>query len=73
MSAGVATPIEEAIKRFGSFVEFLAITQKVIRPGCNDFIPSSVDILLHPGGKMLDTVTRLHISIFASRNASSND
>jgi hypothetical protein len=43
----------------GSSVEFLARTRKTISPGLSMAIPCSLDICLHPGGMMLDTVTRL--------------
>ncbi len=66
-SAGWATPMDAATRRFGSFVAFLAITANVICPGCRSLSPSSVGIRLQPGGKMLETVTRLHFSILASR------
>ncbi len=70
---GSATPIDEAISLFGSFVKFLAITQKVICPGSSNDVPCSIVSLLHPPGKILETVTMLHFSIPACRNASSND
>ena len=73
MSAGIAPPIDAAIKRFGSFVEFLAITVKVICPGFNSFNPSSLLIRLQPGGNMLLTVTRLQISMPAFRKAASKE
>src|SRR3989344_2078279 len=72
-SAGDAIPREAATKRFGSFVEFLAITVKAICPGRSSFKPSSRDILLQPGGRMLDIVTIFKGSMPASRNATSNE
>ena len=56
-----------------SFVEFLAITVKVICPGFNSFNPSSLLIRLQPGGNMLLTVTRLQISMPAFRKAASKE
>jgi hypothetical protein len=73
LSAGIATPIEDAINLLGSFVEFRAITANVICPGNNSFNPSSLETLLQPGGKMLLTETRLHLSIPALLNADSKE
>src|SRR4030067_3517041 len=49
------------------------MTTKTISPGVRDFRPPSLLMILHLGGKMLDTWTRLYFSIPASRRASSND
>ena len=61
------------IKRFGSFVSFLAMTQWVMLPGSSRFIPSSTERVRHLGGKMLETYTKLYFSMLAFRKASSND
>ena len=51
------------MSRFGSFVSLLAITTKTICPGWRIFRPSSAGTCLHPGGRMLETWTRLNFSI----------
>src|SRR3989338_10637567 len=57
------------MRRFGSFVSLLAITQNVIWPGLRHFVPCSFDISLQPGGRMLDTQTKLYAAISAFLNA----
>src|SRR3989339_490044 len=72
-SAGTATPIEDATILFGSFVEFLDMTRNTTCPGCSSLSPSSLETILHPGGRMLETDTRLNFSIPASLSAISKD
>src|SRR5512136_2489692 len=69
----MAQPMEAAIRRRGSLVLHLARTQKVIPPGVNSFSPWVRDMILQRGGKMLDTWTRLHFSIPASRRDNSKE
>jgi len=69
----MATPTDDAIWRWGSLVELRDMTTKVISPGWIIVRPFSLGNISHPGGTMLDTATRLHFSIPASRRASSND
>ena len=56
-----ASPIAEEINLFGSLVSVLAKIVNVICPGDNNFKPFSLEIILQCGGKMLETVTILHI------------
>jgi len=69
----MATPTEDATRRCGSFVALRAITTNVISPGWIIFKPFSRVTSLHPGGTMLETLTRFAICIPASRKANSND
>src|SRR3990167_9177201 len=69
----MAHPIEAATNLFGSFVSFLAITQKTIWPGFKRGRPFSFGIFLHPGGTMLETPTKLNLAMPASRKASSKE
>ena len=73
LSAGRARPMDAAMRRFGSFVSWRAMTQWTIWPGMMSFSPSLRLISRQCGGKMELTVTRLAFSIPASRSASSND
>src|SRR3989442_4044714 len=63
--------MDDAMSRCGSLVERRAMTAKVICPGCSIGSPCLREISLQRGGKMLETVTRLHFSMPASRNANS--
>src|SRR4029450_12424390 len=69
----MATPTVAAISRCGSRVAPSDMTTKVTWPGLRRLIPSLRDMMRHPGGKMLDTRTRLHAAIPAERSASSKD
>jgi hypothetical protein len=42
-------------------------------PGVNNFNPCVLEIILHRGGNILETCTRLHFSIPASRKARSKE
>jgi hypothetical protein len=42
-------------------------------PGINSFNPCVLEIILQRGGNMLDTCTKLHFSIPASRKARSKE
>jgi hypothetical protein len=70
---GIATPIDEAIRRLGSWVACSASTQWTIAPGRSIVLPLARGTTLQFGGKMLETRTRLYFSICASRSAFSND
>src|SRR5256885_16245429 len=69
----MATPTVAAIRRCGSRVAASDMTTKVTWPGSRRLAPCARDRIRHPGGKMLDTRTRLHAAIPAERSASSND
>src|SRR5208282_4052151 len=69
----MATPIEEASRRCGSFVEFSATTANTTSPGCRYVSPCDRGTSLQLGGKMEETRTRFCAAIPASRSASSND
>src|SRR5438874_4647748 len=69
----MAQPIEEAMRRRISLEARRAMTQKAMLPGAMSFTPSSLGMILHFGGKMLETCTRLSFSIPASLSASSKD
>src|SRR5215470_11663006 len=69
----MATPTVAAISRWGSRVAASDITTNVTWPGSRRLAPCARDRIRHPGGKMLDTRTRLHAAIPADRSASSND
>ena len=66
-------PIDDAASLCGSLVEFLAMTTNVISPGCTIFKPFSLGSCSHPGGTMLETLTKLHICMPASLRANSKD
>ncbi len=72
-SLGIASPIEDATSLWGSLVEFLARTRNTISPALSIGMPWSLLICLHPGGMMLDTVTRLKALIPASFSATSKE
>src|SRR3954467_3988612 len=69
----MATPTVAAIRRCGSRVAASDITTKVTCPGSSRLAPWARDRILHFGGKMLDTRTRLHAAMPAERSASSNE
>src|SRR5690606_17842546 len=69
----MASPTDEASRRRGSLLQHRLITQYVMAPVCSSFSPCVLEINLQAGGKILDTWTRLHFSIPASRRASSNE
>src|SRR5215510_12097578 len=69
----MATPTVAAISRWGSRVAASDITTNVTWPGSRRLAPCARDRIRHPGGKMLETRTRLHAEIPADRSASSND
>src|SRR5262245_7484419 len=49
------------------------MTTNVTWPGSRRLAPCARERMRHPGGKMLDTRTRLHAAIPADRSASSKD
>src|ERR1700736_558041 len=61
------------MRRCGSRVAASDITTNVTCPGFSRLIPSLRDMMRHPGGKMLDTRTRLQAAMPAERSASSNE
>src|SRR5437588_9356978 len=67
----MATPIEEARRRWGSRVEFSATTAKTTSPGCRYLTPSLRARSLQFGGKIEETRTRFWAAIPASRKANS--
>src|SRR6185503_3444271 len=69
----MATPTVAAMSRCGSRVAASDITTKVTWPGFSRLMPSLRDMMRQPGGKMLDTRTRLQAAIPADRSASSNE
>src|SRR5215467_1289194 len=69
----MATPTVAAIRRWGSRVAASDITTNVTWPGSRRLAPCARDRIRHPGGKMLETRTRLHAAMPADRSASSND
>src|SRR5580700_9628123 len=69
----MATPIEEASRRWASWVEFSATTAKTTSPGLRYFTPSFRASILQFGGKMEETRTRFWAAMPASRKANSND
>src|SRR5271166_342130 len=69
----MATPIEAAVSRCGSRVEFSATTAKVTSPGDKYSSPSLREISLQLGGKMDDTRTRFWAAMPASRSANSKE
>jgi len=64
---------KQKIFLLGSHELSFDITQKTICPGLSSFTPSSRLRYFAPGGKMLETYTRLQYAIPASRNASSKE
>src|SRR3990172_10933862 len=71
LSAGRARPMEVAIRRWGSRVEFSLKTTKVTWPCLSSFSPSVREMSLQWGGKMLETRTRLQAAMPTERSASS--
>src|ERR1043166_9580286 len=69
----MATPTVAAMRRWGSRVAASDMTTKVTCPGSRRLAPWARERIRQPGGKMLETRTRLHAAIPAERNASSND
>src|SRR5262245_18709283 len=69
----MAMPMEEAHRRCGSLVSAWLMTQKTTSPALRYLIPSFLEMILQPGGKMLLTRTMLKWAIPASRNAISNE
>src|SRR5215471_4296085 len=66
-------PTEEAISRCGSLVSDWLITTKTTSPARRYRRPCVFGMILHPGGKMLLTRTRLKCAIPASRSAISKE
>src|SRR6201998_4917445 len=69
----MATPMLETKRRWGSRVEFSAITEKTTSPWSRYLRPSFRETTLHRGGKMDETRTRFCEAMPASRRASSNE
>src|SRR5271166_1228228 len=69
----MASPIEAAVRRCGSRVEFSATTANVTSPGDKYASPSLRGMSLQLGGKMDDTRTRFWAAMPASRSANSNE
>src|ERR1700727_2088383 len=69
----MGTPIEEASRRWASWVEFSATTANTTSPGLRYFTPSLRASILQLGGKMDETRTRFWAAIPASRRANSKD
>src|SRR6266853_1650475 len=69
----MATPIDEASRRCGSWVEFSATTENTTSPGCRYVSPCERGTSLQLGGKMEETRTRFCAAMPASRRASSNE
>src|SRR6266404_2387238 len=69
----MATPMDEASKRCGSWVEFSATTANTTSPGCRYFSPCERGTSLQLGGKIEETRTRFCAAMPASRRASSKD
>src|SRR5208282_6280341 len=69
----MATPIEEARRRWASWVEFSATTAKTTSPGLRYFTPSLRASILQFGGKMEETRTRFCAAMPASRKANSKE
>ena len=62
-----------ATSRWGSRVAASDITTNAIWPGLSFRTPVDLGRMRQPGGKMLDTRTRLQAAMSADRNASSNE
>src|SRR6201984_966411 len=69
----MATPIDDASRRCGSWVEFSATTENTTSPGCRYVSPCERGTSLQLGGKMEETRTRFCAAIPASRRASSKE
>src|SRR5271170_1396136 len=69
----MATPMEEASRRWASWVEFSATTANTTSPGLRYLTPSLRASILQFGGKMEETRTRFWAAMPASRRANSND
>src|SRR5450755_4093727 len=69
----MATPILDASRRCGSWVEFSATTEKTTSPGDRYFKPCERASSLHCGGKIDETRTKFCAAIPASRSASSKE
>src|SRR5262245_35446123 len=69
----MAMPMEAAIRRCGSLVSDWLMTQKTTSPARRNFSPWDFGMILQPGGKMLDTRTRLKLAMPASRSAISKE
>src|SRR5208283_900192 len=69
----MATPIDEASNRCGSWVEFSATTANTTSPGCRYVSPCDRGTSLQLGGKMDETRTRFCAAMPASRSASSKE
>src|SRR5881392_1660225 len=69
----MATPTVAAMRRCGSRVAPSDMTTKVTCPGSSRLAPCARDRIRQPGGKMLDTRTRLQAAIPAERSANSNE
>src|SRR5436190_23768059 len=69
----MATPTVAAMRRCGSRVAASDMTTNVTWPGSRRLAPCARDRMRQPGGKMLDTRTRLHAAIPAERRANSNE
>src|SRR5438876_9512194 len=69
----MATPTVAAISRCGSRVAASDMTTKVTCPGSSRFMPCARGRMRHPGGKMLETRTRLQAAMPADRSASSKE
>src|SRR5271163_339659 len=69
----MATPIEEASRRWASWVEFSATTANTTSPGLRYFTPSLRASILQLGGKIEETRTRFCAAMPASRKANSNE
>src|ERR1035437_3334876 len=69
----MATPIEEASRRGGSWVEFSATTANTTSPGDRYVSPCARGTSLQLGGKMEETRTRFCAAMPASRKASSKE
>src|SRR5579863_9648371 len=69
----MATPIDDASRRWASRVEFSATTANTTSPGLKYLTPSLRASSLQFGGKMEETRTRFWAAMPASRNASSKE
>src|SRR5271155_1441250 len=69
----MATPIDDASRRWASRVEFSATTAKTTSPGLRYLTPSLRASNLQFGGKMEETRTRFWAAMPASRKANSKE
>src|ERR1022692_4835834 len=69
----MATPMDEASRRCGSWVEFSATTAKTTSPGDRYLSPCERGTSLQLGGKIEETRTRFCAAMPASRRASSKE